>query len=172
MLYSAWRAASSPLSIGNAAWQPNGGYSFEEVVEEAAVAKAFAGITVLSLLTSVPPKGTISNWLAAAFDGAQGAEETGSRACPSTRRAEEDRICSSPTTLPDIGWTEEEAFGEENYCLMSRGATQCKFTPGWLLVLGIVGPFKEFTKNRELTLFFEVKFKITDLVLTVHTNHF
>lgn len=40
----------------------------------------------------------------------------------------------------------------------------------WLLVVGTVGPFKGFTKNREPTLFFEIKFKITDLFLAVHTS--
>lgn len=167
------RTSSSPLSVGNAAWQPNSCYSFEEFNGESSGGKIICMDYIACLHHSlIPLKGTISNGLITA-SAQSPAKPWNEEQSPSQHAAGGSRQGLLVTTEAffGVGWREEEALGEENCCLVPRGATQreaLRFTsiPADFQWWKELVPLKNLLKNRQLTLFFKIKFKIMGLFLT------
>lgn len=167
------RTSSSPLSVGNAAWQPNSCYSFEEFNGESSSGKIICMDYIAWFhYFLIPLKDTISNWLATAFTQSPTEHETKSRACPSTQQVEQDRICSSPTRLclilvelkkRHLGKRTVVSCLEEQHnakhCFLHLYSADFQW---WEEVV----PLRNLLKTRQLTLFFKIKLKITGLFLT------
>lgn len=119
----------------------------------------------------IPLKGTVSNWLGTDF--AQSPMKTWNEEQSLSQHAVDGTgqgLLITGKTLFDTGWTEEEVFREENRWPVPWGTTQHQTSPFTHISVVFqwweeLVPSKNLLRNRQLTLFFKIEFKIKGLFL-------